>query len=200
MRHPAQAASAVSLCVPPLSASDSCLCLENVVCQIRGHLRSGRPGKQRGIEFQHRRISALPHKRRGHLLDKLPPTLALETEPQRGLALQLQRLPDVQRGPGSADVGDRSPQGIAAAGYQHVHARNEVEPGRPPSFYFGHVILLTFPCAIWPWASPQERSSVWGCAWPWVWPQPWSPTLSTDPPNRGPVGGARVAWPRWPWP
>src|SRR5437016_4960557 len=38
---------------------------------------------------QPRRVSALPHKRRGHLLDKLPPALALETEPQRGLALQL---------------------------------------------------------------------------------------------------------------
>src|SRR5438094_1471786 len=129
------------------------LFLENVVCQIRGLLRSGRPGQQRGIEFQPRRISALPHKRRGHLLDKLPPTLALETEPQRGLALQLQRLPDVQRVPGSADVGDRSPQGIAAAGYQHVQPRTGVEPGRRPSSFFALVTLLTFPAAFWLWVS-----------------------------------------------
>src|SRR5437867_10712451 len=176
------------------------LFLDNVVCQIRGLLRGGRAGQQRGLEFQPRRISALPHKRRRHLLGKLPTTLALEAEPQRGLAVQLQRLPDVQRGPGSADIGDRSPQGIGAAGYHHIHARDEVEPGRPPSFEFGHVFLLRFPCAIWPWASRQGRSSVSGRAWPWVWPQPWSPRLLTDLPNRGPAGGARGAWPRWPWP
>src|SRR5256712_372197 len=166
-----------------------------------GVLRGGGRAAQRGGPKSHpRRISALPHKRRRHLLGKLPTSLALEAKPQRGLAVQLQRLPDVQRGPGSADIGDRSPQGIGAAGYHHIHARDEVEPGRPPSFEFGHVFLLRFPCAIWPWASRQGRSSVWGCAWPWVWPQPWSPTLSTDLPIRGPAGGARGAWPRWPWP
>src|SRR5207244_13200418 len=121
------------------------LFLDNVVCQIRGLLRGGRAGQQRGLEFQPRRISALPHKRRRHLLGKLPTTLALEAEPQRGLAVQLQRLPDVQRGPGSADIGDRAPRGIGAGGYDPVPRRDEVEPGRPPSRVFGLVVVLTLP-------------------------------------------------------
>src|SRR5437660_3528513 len=175
--------------------------LGNVVWQQRGLLRGGRAGEQRRLEVHPHRLSTLPHKRRVHVLDNLPPTRSVETEPQRDLDARLQSLPDVQRGPGSADIGDRSPQGIAAAGHHHVDTRDEIVPGRPPSFFFvAHVILPTFSCVIWPWALRQGKSFVADCAWPWVSPRPWSPRLSTDLPNRGPAGGARGAWPRWPWP